>query len=368
MDKQPTRASNICESPYYFANSCASPKFRGIRETSACWQTRLSMTSTIQSLAIVLLPIAIPFVKKQFAALQQYRTVSRRPYTNSEIRRLQLLALTALFYIVLILRTLFTQEKTVYQKTGSRLATSLDVLKRRLASDNTSVLEHNELWSLLETQHGILIYLRLGSAPLLRCRWCSLDSPTTYLYFVLGGIVLKYLGHLFILSLCTNDRSLSIAIMASIFGLEIYARAGGFDENNSRSKAADDIIFIDYYAVLARQCFFLWTLAMLSIKCYLDARFSRPESSLSTTRKDLIEAVEKLRAGNSMQRSVCDHRPFRSQFEAFWARNEASTSSLNLNTALAEAQTNARERQSNGQHERLLMRDFIEHTAQGAFS
>lgn len=324
------------------------------------------MSAAFQTLVVILLPIAIPFFKRQWIALGRYKSAVSRPYTDGERWRLLAMAVGAVFYLGLIIRNLFTTETNVYKLTGSRLAIAPDVLQRRLEALGTGMPP--EFWSMLESRENVLMYLRLGSAPMLHCQWCDVDNPNTFVYYLLGGLAVRYVGHLWLLSCCTDFKALSAFTVLASLCLEVYIRAGGLDRFNNRTKTADDIIFIDSYAALSRQCFFLWTLAACSIKCFLDARFPGPVANLNTVRHDLIQSIERLRASNSMQRAIGDTGPLRTHSANFWARNEEATTNLDRNPALQEARLGAATRFGDTSRELAQAREFVQRTASLGYS
>ncbi|CCG84869.1 protein of unknown function [Taphrina deformans PYCC 5710] len=316
------------------------------------------MTAVLQTLAIVLLPVVIPFARKQFNNVRQYRNAIPRGYTSTERERLSLICVAAAVYLVVLVSELLASETNVYRLTDSRLAIPLDVLRRRAAA--LGKVLPDSFWTVLENREGVLMYLRLGIEPFLECTWCALESPNSYVLYIVGGIALRYLTHLPVLSLSSGYKVLSAWVLAAAFATEMYVRSGGLDRFNGRTKGSRDILFVDSYAGVVRNCFFLWTLAAASIKCYLDARYPGTQSTPADISLQLVQTIEKLRASNSMQRSVGDNKTLREHAAGFWARNEAATANLDCDQTLKDARTNASSRVGNTKQETAQAREFVE--------
>lgn len=322
-------------------------------------------TYLLQILAVVFLPLVVPFCQRQFIKLRNYRTVKPRSYNRREGRRNFFLIGITFIYFVLIARNILASESNVYKLTNSRLKAPIDVLQKRLIKLGQT--RSQVLWQALQSSPELVLqYQRLGDDSLLRCSWCSLEAPQSYLYFMIGRIALSYLGHVALLSLVTDSRILVVASTAFVFSVETYLRAGALDELNAKSESVEDIWFVDSYAPLVRQCLFLLSALVVRISIYLSARFPSPQADLLTIKKEIVEAIEKVRVSNSMQRTVYDNGMLRAHMNEFWSRNEEMTKKIYGNDELISARANAATRLPHLQDEKIAASERIERVISGS--
>ena len=315
------------------------------------------MSVALQTAAVILIPLLIPVVRKQYSRLQHLRQCVARGYTQREVQQLAIVSLGCVFYGVLALRSVCTPETNVYRATSSRLAVPLEVLKARASRlPSLSVVP----WTILESGENVLAYLRLGPRPFVQCQWCTTETIDTFFYYLLGRITLIYAGHLLLLSVCTSSRSVPVVAVLSAYFLEVYARVGGLDEYNARSKTNTDILFIDSFAQLFRHLFFLWTLLCASIKIWVDAKYPTTAPSLTTIRQDMFHAIENLRLANSMNWTTKEGMELRSHVDQFWQRNDEARVKLDSDPGLQEAKASALARQGNPAIARKGTREWIE--------
>lgn len=315
-------------------------------------------TGVLQSLAVIILPLAFPYAKKLYARLDRSKTATARPHTTTEIRQERLITCLAILYIFLISRELLSPETNIYRLTDSRLVTPVDVLRSRLSK--LGQVRPESLWNTLQSREGVLLYLDLGEDSLENCRWCDPGVSSTFVLYSLGRIALHYLGHLLLLSLCTERRMLLSFGFSIAFGIEAHIRNGGLDQYNLLSKTPNDIWLVDSNAPIFRQCFVLSMLAIIRIGLYLSARFPTAQVNPNSIRAELLEAVEKIRASNSMQRTVVDDTELRSHMTEFWARNEEMAKAMDRDEEIIGARISARERMPAIRQEKFAALDHVE--------
>lgn len=313
-----------------------------------------------ESLALILLPFIIPYMKDSSNILQRFRNIRARPFTRTEIMSLYYLLFMVFVQLLAYIRLVWRSESNIYRLTDSRLVVPLDVLRRRV--QQLGYLVSDSLWDSLETRQGVLVYQRLGAGPLVDCSWCSMDEANSFFFFSLASTIFPYLSMLAGLSLFLANKTYPIVSMTAGFILETYARSGGFDDYNITSRSSRDLIDIHWLTEHLRRLYFLGVTLSLVINIYWRARFSGQSLDYNSSRKDLSSAVERLRSSNSLQRAILDDEELREHTKTFWKRNQAAAEKLNCTDQMIFAKKSARDRMGNEEAEKRHARSFLELT------
>ncbi|OJK02559.1 hypothetical protein ASPACDRAFT_51082 [Aspergillus aculeatus ATCC 16872] len=170
----------------------------------------LSDAASIKSFLIFFAPIIIP------RAINLYRSLRvsiatrppPRPVPHDAARALNLLFFAITFFLLLSLPfSPRAPPQSIFTLTHSRINTASDVLFARLARlrpANTLSATDLLLKAKLTSLPARKLYLRFGPDALVRCQFCSLDHPTTYiLYYLPWHVLLPHLGHMALMGAVT---------------------------------------------------------------------------------------------------------------------------------------------------------------------
>ncbi len=198
-------------------------------------------------LAVFILPSLYAWAK---TALNTFR-VRTRPLSLSERVRVMLLAGMALGHLYKAIEGATGERCNVFSLTQSRLQSSNSVLTNRLVTMGYPPLS-GSLANLLSDLGGRLLYLRLGAKPFDACIWCTMDSPATYLLYLLPSLGLSYISHISVSALLSDwnkgRRALVVVVLASAT-LELYARSGNLD-TNIMATGHDDFLDINMWCTV----------------------------------------------------------------------------------------------------------------------
>ncbi|ORY83105.1 hypothetical protein BCR37DRAFT_392463 [Protomyces lactucae-debilis] len=308
-------------------------------------------SSGMQTLALIILPIAAPYLLRAYKQLRQPRARPPRPLHTAEQHQIRLLLMLAIFLVCfLATRFFFPKERDVFRATGSRLAISRDLLKVRAAKAGITLPPAT--WEQIDTIQGALVYLRVGSMPLAHCNWCTMDSPASYAIYALSHIALAYLAHILLLSLATTRRTAFVLLSALAFATEVYARIGGFDYINAQAAEgytlrgkSTAILFIHTWLPFLRGLFFLATTLAAASLIFVDAYLNRDAASVAHITTLLQQTLEDLRVSSSLNRAITeeltsdasDSGDLARTTHQFWQRHAELIRKIDAQPVMAEA-------------------------------
>lgn len=304
------------------------------------------MSAIGSTLGVLLLPVVIPYLRRAYWAVRQARSQPSRSATTSEKCRLLAIACLVAFHITSILRyLLLSKTGDLFRATNSRFAVPTDVLRNRASQVPHLAPLSEGVWSLLESAEGRLLYLNLGAGPLESCRWCTLDNPQSYFWFVSGKIGLLYLGQLALVAvLCAGDRTPWSVASLVLFALECVVRVGGADDFNIAAKRSTDILPLHEYIPAARHALFAIELLLVAAQTVFFIRYFAQQPSLAQARIDLLLGIECLRVGNSAARATHDVQELDAHAASYWRRQRELQQKYNADPDVVQARQDVRER------------------------
>ncbi|KAJ5763379.1 hypothetical protein N7533_002060 [Penicillium manginii] len=293
----------------------------------------MSAGLSIKSIAIFFAPIVLPRLLVAYRSFNA-SVASRpppRPIPQGAERALNLLFVAISVYIL----------------TKSRITTSTDVLFTRLARlrpGETLTAADELLKQSLTSISARKIYLAFGPDTITKCEFCSINTPSTYLFFYLPfQVLLPHLVHILILLIATSKvlsgpecarwRGKFTLVASLVAFCDIYiatthdALAGGSALDRA---AKNSLVGYGYYYIstLARPfAFGVFDLGCAAI-IYLSSThrffFKQPSSSeqldqgVSAALKMLTGVQSKLHATSVTRNAIVRDRSLKQRDDAYW--------------------------------------------------
>ncbi|KAJ5403781.1 hypothetical protein N7509_003652 [Penicillium cosmopolitanum] len=238
-------------------------------------------------------------------------------------------------------------KKNIFQLTKSRITTSTDVLFTRLARlrpSETLTVADELLKQGLTSISARKIYLAFGPDTITKCEFCSINTPSTYLFFYLPfQVLLPHLVHVLILlivtskalsgSECTRWRGKFTLVASLVAFCDIYLATthDALNGGSALDRAAKNApVSYGYYYIstLARPFIFgVFDLGCAAI-IYLSSThrffFKQPSSSeqldqgVSTALKMLNGVQSKLHATSVTRNAIVRDRSLKQRDDAYW--------------------------------------------------
>lgn len=305
---------------------------------------------SIKSIVIFFAPIVLPRLLVAYRSFNA-SVASRpppRPIPQGAERALNLLFIAICLYIALSFPFIpYAPEKNIFQLTKSRITTSTDVLFTRLARlrpSETLTVADELLKQSLTSISARKIYLAFGPDTITKCEFCSINTPSTYLFFYLPfQVLLPHLVHVLILlivtskalsgSECTRWRGKFTLVASLVAFCDIYLATthDALNGGSALDRAAKNApVSYGYYYIstLARPFIFgVFDLGCAAI-IYLSSThrffFKQPSSSeqldqgVSTALKMLNGVQSKLHATSVTRNAIVRDRSLKQRDDAYW--------------------------------------------------
>ena len=321
------------------------------------------MSAGLATAAILLLPIALPYLRGAYSAVKAARSRPTRSATTVEKWQLLAIACLVVFHLASAARYVLSRHETnIFKATNSRFVVPTDVLHARVMQNPDLEPLSEWVWSMLESAEGRLLYLNYGSGPLEDCIWCSLDSMQSYFWFIFGKLGLLYLAQLSVVALvCAGDRLPWIIVSVIMFAAEFAVRCGALDDYNLSAARASEIVPINDMIPPIRHAVFAAELVLVAIQTFFIIRFSGPAAGLVQAKIDLVLGIECLRVGNSASRAIHDTPELEQHANSYWQRQREMQDKFNADPDVVAAREKVRNRLgSNLAVEKQRLRQFVE--------
>ncbi|KAJ6000318.1 hypothetical protein N7481_000727 [Penicillium waksmanii] len=298
----------------------------------------------IKSIVIFFAPIVLPRLLVAYRSFNA--SVASRPPPRPIPQGAER-ALNLLFIAISSPSYLTRPKKNIFQLTKSRITTSTDVLFTRLARlrpSETLTAADELLKQSLTSISARKIYLAFGPDTITKCEFCSINSPSTYLFFYLPfQVLLPHLVHILILLIVTS-KALSgsecarwrgkftlVASLVAFCDIYIAATHDALTGGSTLDRAAKNApVSYGYYYIstLARPFVFgVFDLGCAAI-IYLSSThrffFKQPSSSeqldqgVSSALKMLNGVQSKLHATSVTRNAIVRDRSLKQRDDAYW--------------------------------------------------
>ncbi|KTW32217.1 uncharacterized protein T551_00899 [Pneumocystis jirovecii RU7] len=124
-----------------------------------------------------------------------------QPLSKSAIRAITFLVFFSLSFLIF---NFWLISENIILKTSSKIYTSEATLKTRLNHLRQITEYDQKLLERLKCLNGRLLYVLYGPSALGLCEWCEIETPITFLYYIIPHILLHYLINLGIILLSTS--------------------------------------------------------------------------------------------------------------------------------------------------------------------